>query len=219
MDSKARITIAYSGSLRFYDGKEEKRSSSFYVFQNDNVDFNTRSCWYLFNAVKNLMAQGRITPSDIHFDFWGAIDERNIGLAKTLGIEEFVSISGFVSKQESMKRLENSDVLFLPLESSKHGQKPLFIPGKIFDYLLVGKPIFALMEDSDCKDIVAKSGLGIFAHPAHVDEIADGILFLVKHAGDLHVQFKPDNAYIQSFRMEKKTGELASIFNKVLRKP
>ena len=219
MVSEATIQIAYAGTLRYHDGGEEQTKSRFFAYQRQNINYNTRSGYFLFRAISALHQAGKINPKDLHVHLWGDIDPRNDQLAKDLGISEYITISGFISKQESMNLLAKADILFLPAESAKKGQKPLFIPGKVYDYLRLGKPILALMDESESREIVMKSGLGILAHPSDIEEISLVLLRLVDQKNQLAELCHPNQGYIDSFRMETKTGELAAIFDEVLKQP
>ena len=88
---------------------------------------------------------------------WGNVDSRNGLQAKKLGISDMVKIEGYKQKEESLALLRSCDLLFLPLESETKAGKPLFIPGKLFEYLKIGKPVLALGGQSDCIDILKKS--------------------------------------------------------------
>lgn len=211
------LTIAYSGSLGSYDPKALKEKSGFlrtwfWTFNNDTVDSSTRSGYFLIQAIKVLRDKYQKSPNDIRVDWWGMIDPLNKKQVAEAQLNEYFTVNGYLPKQESLDRLAGADVLFLPLEKSKvSGQGTLFIPGKLYEYLKIGKPILALCEPSDCATILEQSGLGIFAAPDKPDEIASILLRIINKEINLQ-NINPDKNVIDSYSFYNKTEELANIF-------
>jgi len=219
MDSKkANCVLAYSGSLDAWQpntGKSfmQKVLSWFITYKHSSVDKSTRSAYYLIHAVAKLKNQKLIQVGDLSIQIWGSIHPLNIEQAKSENVLEFFEFGTYLSKKESLQKLHQADALFLPLEkSASDTHRTLFIPGKLFEYLRADKIIFALAEDSDCKDILRKSGLAICSAPDDVDEIASNLYKLLK-AEIKKQDLKIDYEYIQSFSMENKTAELSKVFD------
>ena len=171
MDTKV-LNIGYGGWLQHFEpGMEASGSGGFkrkYLkYQVDNVNHYVRSAYYMFHA----LAQIKDPAVKIKVHLWGKIAEGNQDLANRLGVEEMIEISGSLSKAENLEKLRSMDMLFLPMEIGKGGAKSFFIPGKVYEYLLLEKPILAIGGDSDAKDLVVNSGLGF--HFEHED--ANGI--------------------------------------------
>ena len=89
------------------------------------------------------------------------------------------------------------------------------IPGKLFELLSIGKPIFALVEDSDCRDILIESGLGIICSPFQEDEIANRLFEIFNDIEAIKEKHQPNKTYIEKFNFKNLTKELSSIFDKV----
>ncbi len=49
------------------------------------------------------------------------------------------------------------------------------IPGKIYEYLYVAKPLFALAHPSATADFVKNNGLGLVANPDRLDEVVNAV--------------------------------------------
>ena len=220
MDTKKPFTLAYGGSLDSYEPKKHSAFKDsviqwFWTFRNKTIDSSTRSGYFFIKAVSILQSKYGITPADLQVQWWGLIDPKNIHQVNALGLSAFFKIDGYLSKSASLEKLSAADCMFLPLErsaSQEHG--PLFIPGKLFDYLKAGKPILALCGESDCKTIITKSGLGIFAKPDDPEDIASAILPYIKNP-ELLKTIKPDEEYIKSHSFEQKTRELAAIIQEL----
>ena len=83
--------------------------------------------------------------------------------------------------EESIRRIEQCDFALIPLESEKEGQKPIHIPGKIYEFLKLEKRMLLLAEESDCREIAEKSGLAVFARPKDSENIADILKGLIEN--------------------------------------
>jgi len=223
MDSRTKpLVIVYAGSLKGYSpvanklGFFDRLKKKFSPYTPDNINETTRSGYFIFRAISYLKSNFGIGSEELQVKMWGNIEALNKLQIKEFGIDDIVRIEGFKTKEETVSLLKEADVMFLPLESAKEKQSPLFIPGKLFEYLSIGKPILALSEDSDCKQILLESGLGIIANPNYPDEIASIIMELIKNKKELNQIYIPDTDYINKFTFRNKTKELAAIFDEIL---
>lgn len=220
MVSDRPLIIAYSGSLDAYRSKSGNGLLNnimqwFWTYKHDTVDSTTRTAYYLIKAVKVLKDDYQIRPSDIQIKLWGKIDPLNRVHAVEHGVEDYFSFASYLPKQESLKLLEEADLLFLPLERSNiKGKETLFIPGKLFEYLRTGKPILAPCDASDCRRILERSGIGVCTEPTGYKEIAGILSGILKKRETLSL-YIPDKAYIETFSFRNKTGELAAILDKL----
>tara|TARA_B100001287_G_scaffold148058_1_gene124732 strand:+ start:341 stop:1003 length:663 start_codon:yes stop_codon:yes gene_type:complete len=216
MDSDL-LKIYYGGNLGYLNSKNNNWFSKwFWTYNYEYIDYSTRSGYYIIHAVNYLKNNRNILPSQLKFCFWGKIHPKNIELVNELNLQDFFSFSGYISKDQSLKKLLNADVLLLPLEksvSSKHNN--LFIPGKLYEYLKIKKPILALTNSSDCYELVKRSNLGIFSSPDNILEIADVIYNLIINKKRL-TEINPDLNYIKSFSSEILCQKLSKIFDELL---
>ncbi len=217
-----KLKISYSGSLNaYYPSKSSEGiikffKTFFWTYNNSNVDASTRSAYYLILAVRILKEKHNIKPELLQIALWGDIHAGNLDQIKSNQVEDYFEIEGYLQKEISLQKLQDSDLLFLPLEKSNSNEhRTLFIPGKLFEYLNTGKPILALCEPSDCRDILEQSGIGICVKPDDESAIAQTILSLIENPEKLHA-FKPNSAFISQFSFDNKTAQLANVFNQLL---
>jgi glycosyltransferase involved in cell wall biosynthesis len=216
------LHICYAGSLGYYSPLEKQNSSNFvrqlfWTYRNNTVDSSTRSAYYLIRAVKILKDKYQINDSDLKISLWGSIHPMNKSQIIELGLDAFFDISGYFSKKETVDKLKSADLLFLPLEMSTSKEfKSLFIPGKLFEYLSLNKPILSPSEPSDCQDILLKSNLGIITKPNDEKEIAEVIYRYIKNP-ELLNDLKPNVEFINTFTFIEKTKELAKIFDQLIK--
>jgi glycosyltransferase involved in cell wall biosynthesis len=218
---KNLLRIAYAGTLACFDPDKQKLpryswKNWFWGFKALNVDSTTRSAYFLFRGLQELLRRDAKWEEKVHVELWGLIDPANVQQADKFGISKMVSIGSYLPKEESIRKLSEADVMYLPLESGREGQRPLYIPGKLFELLVLGKPVLALAEPSDCREILEHSGLACMAHPRDFSAIADLIERLYNNKELLHQIYTPDKNYIARFDAANKTAELAQVFDRVL---
>jgi glycosyltransferase involved in cell wall biosynthesis len=223
MATDRQLNIAYGGSLAGIEageiGAHNRKGSwfkrAFWTYSHESVDFSTRTGYYLIKAVKILKDRG-VQPSQLHFSFWGSISAINKQQIEQEGVQEFFTIDGYLSKDESLLRLEKADALFLPQEmSATQDHRSLFIPGKLYEYLNARKPILSLSEPSDCQDIIRASGLGIICSPNDPQDIANNILLLLEKSNPTE-GMEVNEELIESYSFRNKAKRIAEIFNEVL---
>lgn len=219
MDISKPLLIAYSGSL---DAKQPNSNkgilmffkSIFWTYKHNVVDPSTRTAYYLIKSIGILKRDYNIKPSEIQIELWGNINSLNKQHILEEDVEEYFSIDSYLPKDESIKRLNLADMLFLPLEKSNvKGQGTLFIPGKLFEYLNTLKPILALCEPSDCRNIIENSGLGVCIDPDKPELIAKCLFPIIKNK-NLLLGLKPNKEFIETFTFKNKTQELITVLKK-----
>ena len=226
MATNKNLKISYGGLLPDVDTYTKDQDIEnisglrkyFQIFRNINVNPGTRSAYYLFKALSMLKKENTEAFNKLELEFWGNIYPGNVSLVKEEKLEDAVKILVFLPYEESLKKLKDSDVLFLPLETKSKAQEPLNIPSKLFEYLELEKPILSLVKDSDCKDILQKSGLAKIVEADSIDEIKDSFLQLIEEweQGKLKGKYKADKEYIKNFSAESISLKFKKLALKVL---
>ncbi len=76
---------------------------------------------------------------------------------KENGLEEITDYCGFLPYHQMLNELFKADYLLVCATEKRH------VPGKLFEYLRVGKPIIAFGDDNEeVREILRNSGLGIY---------------------------------------------------------
>ncbi len=221
---KEKLVIGYAGTLGAFD-PEHKKSGGFFsglkkwvwTYNAESVDFTTRTGYFLFQGIVAFKNNYPELYPHLKVYLWGKIAGLNAQQVKSMGIADCVIIEGYIPKEKSIIRMNECDVMYMPLESELNGQQPLFIPGKVYEYIQYHKPVLALTEKSDCREILERSGLACIAAPRESNAIADQLAFLVRNRLGLKDIFKPDLAYIESHKAKYSAQKVAGIFDGLLR--
>ena len=214
------LRIGYAGSLKGHrPGSEHvpgwrKTVDWIWTFRNRNLQHHTRSGYYLLKGVQEFKKRHPELTDRLQIRLWGLIDPINKEQVEQFDIGELVEIDGYFSKPESAARLAECDLLFLPLETS---DDPLFIPGKVFDYLRIGKPVLVLGPESDCTRILDRAGLGLRRDPEDTAGIAETLATLVEQKNELPERYQADTDYIENtFHFQHLAKRMADVFEEVL---
>jgi glycosyltransferase involved in cell wall biosynthesis len=154
----------------------------------------------------------------IEIVFAGVFDDNDRRLVSELRLDDSVQILGYLPHAESVKLLQSADVLFLTHFNFSDGTRNPFIGGKTYEYMASGKPILALLPESDAKDFVRESGLGIFCPQKNIEAIKSTLLNLYRQhmSGGISVSANWD--FIQQFKRRQLTRRLGEIFDSVIAK-
>lgn len=88
---------------------------------------------------------------------------------KNHGLETITEYLGFLPYKEMLTELSKADYLLVCATEKRH------VPGKLFEYIRIGKPIIAFGDDNtEVENILQKSGLGrLYSYDEEVKEIFD----------------------------------------------
>lgn len=164
----------------------------------------------LFISIKNLIANNTINTNDIHVNFYGA---RQPGLEEIIDRYSawgFVTIHGHVTREIALKEQENADLLLL-LESDRPEAKGV-LTGKLFEYMISGKPILSIgsVEGSSIGEIIMQTGVGVVCE----NDISKIESVLVKTlSNDYHRIYAPNIEKICSYQRSKQSSDLINLLS------
>lgn len=125
----------------------------------------------VLEAIALLRDSGVASPDDIRIVNLGRPAQEDLTLAAELGLDSVYSATPFVPYEEGLRVLAKADFQLL----LAYGRETLFIPAKLFDYLLTGSPILCLSEPSELTDLISRTGSGFSVRPDDVESVAQVI--------------------------------------------
>lgn len=112
----------------------------------------------------------------LRVEFVGWLSSRNQSIAEWYissgGLDGMIILSGFVSHAEALARLQAADAA-LHLLADDPG-KDLFVAGKVYEYIGMNLPTFAMLPQGDARAVLDRLNWGIVVGP-DPDEVAAGI--------------------------------------------
>lgn len=116
----------------------------------------------VFRALARAVQEGLIGREQLRLVYAGTEGERMRQYAAECGLEECVEDHGLVSRRESIRLQKEADILLL---ASWHGQEQRgILTGKMFEYMMMDKPILCCMNgdlpNSAVKQVMQETGIG-----------------------------------------------------------
>ena len=106
-------------------------------------------------------------------------EERCIEYVRSNDLTESVEFLGFVPHTEIPKYTDAADVGAVLLHPTTQFMKTAY-PIKLFEYMICGKTVIASNLPAMGK-IVKEVECGVLVNPTDIDEIAEAIIYLIKH--------------------------------------
>lgn len=146
----------------------------------------------------------------IRFNIVGNQDPTNniLSCMKNKGLEKMLFETGIVSYRTAMQYLRQSNLLLLI--NGTNPESKIFIPGKLFDYIAAGKPIY-FIGDGQPKYIVERINAGYTSNhePYNVQNSLETILLKNK-------QNMLYNDFTMNYKSENITKEFSALLKKIL---
>lgn len=125
-----------------------------------NLYLGRRDPSIMFEAARDMVAEGKTQASSLVFTFIGAETGPAKEAADRLGVAEMVEVLPPVPHRTVLTYLDDADALLLVMWRSELTASE--VPGKLFEYLAFRKPIVALgaRPDGEVADMVRETGCG-----------------------------------------------------------
>jgi glycosyltransferase involved in cell wall biosynthesis len=159
-DPDAPFSLLHSGSL--YGGRDPRP---------------------LIRAIARAVNVGEINRDRFRLIFLGAVELDGIHLEEEIneaGLDGVVSLLPRRPHAESVRMMREAAALLLLQPGTK-----LSIPGKLYEYLAVGRPILALAHDSETADMITAANAGIVVQPEDEQAIQQAVTSLYR--GDVQL--------------------------------
>lgn len=180
--------------------------------------YGPRSPGPLLEALGRLVKSHPGMASSVEVLFFGTFDNASMALTMELlerhDLAGIVRVEGTVPYQIGLERVASSDVLLLVTDTGWFGRN--LIPGKLFEYLAVGRPILALAPDGQAAQILREAKTGVIVAPDDVGAIADAILALHRRWKEGRLECPADHDVIRKFAWPALTGRLVGTLEAAL---
>lgn len=137
-----------------------------------------------FAALARLKAAGKIRPDDLKIVLRGSGSEEVYAREiKRLGLERLVTLAPVIPNREALAEQADADALLL-FQGNRFDRQ---IPAKLYEYLRIGRPIFALVgPQGDTATVLRNSGGAHLAPLDDVDAIEVRLLEFIQALRDGH---------------------------------
>ncbi len=142
--------------------------------------YQKRNPRLLLQAVRELIDENKVDKRDIRFHFAGVFDypgySENRDCVAALGLESCVDTLGNLPHKQALSLMKAADALLLIGDVS--ADAGAYIPGKLYEYMGIGRPILALNMAGEATEIIERYELGQVCDPADKESIKRAYLAL-----------------------------------------
>jgi len=169
----------------------------------------------LFQAISILAKEENVTPETFTVEFVGPVEESVVSSMEQFGIEQFVKLVPYLPHHEALKKMQSASALLLLVTQSEQNER--ILPGKTFEYMRAGKPLFALgPEKGEVAYILQQYESGAICDYSKLQNITNHLrhLFLQwKNQGQLQNKI---SGQVERFSRRNLTGELSKLFDECI---
>jgi glycosyltransferase involved in cell wall biosynthesis len=153
--------------------------------------YGARSPVPLFHAIAAAFRDGAIAREHFRLRLIGAAaDARFPAVAAELGLSDVVEFVPRMKRQDVIAAMASASCLLVLQPGTT-----VSIPGKLYEYFAVGRPILSLSEEGELSDLVRRSGIGIAAVPHDALAIEAALRQVVALARDVTLPRVPAELY------------------------
>ena len=184
-----KLKFIYAGSL--YGGKRDPTN--------------------LFKAIRQLEDENKLDSSKISIEFYG--DDTNLEeIANHYGLQDIIKIGGKISHEEVLKRQLDSDILLLI--SWDNEKEKMFIPGKIYEYFALNKPILSIgHKEGSLNDLIDETKVGY--HVSDLESTKEALLSIYNEFLERGSIKLNSDINIQEYSMENMARKFADLLNEL----
>ena len=175
-----------------------------FVLTHTGVFNGDRTPKYFLHALKKAISENPGLKGNIEARMVGNFQDGYRKLVQSMGLENEVTITGYLTHHESLRELAKADCLWFMLMNDRQS------PGKVYEYIAARKPILACVPEGFVRQTVLETGAGTVVKPTNVDEISQAILELYEG----HLQGRlllPKEDIVQRYDRISLTQDLSKI--------
>ena len=166
-------------------------------------------------ALERLRAEGVLGPDDVRLRFVGRFGDDVKAMLAASHFATSVENIAYVPHAESVAYLMRSDVLLLIVDDTKESAE--IVPGKVYEYLGVGRPILALApQGSAIARLIDETQAGMVAPQEHVDAIVEALrTFYARWKAGTAIA-TPNTSAVSAYERRASARQLAAILTDVV---
>jgi glycosyltransferase involved in cell wall biosynthesis len=224
---RGRFKTIYNG----YDEDEyisleikEKRRNDRMTIVHTGILYNERTPRYFLQAVRDVIGLLPEIRQEMRVIFVGRCEPFDDGkriedYVRDYDLEDIVELIGERSRRESLEYQVTADILLMivgivpPRMAMTYG-----IPGKIFDYMIMKKPILTIADDGAAREFITENRIGDIYHHKDIDGITKQVM---RYYGDFKegkLESRRDSCRFETYDLKYLTKCLSDSIGQILEK-
>lgn len=215
---KEKITIGYIGAFYFYPDQRDRSMKPWWKkplrrmpeYSPIKQDWLYRSPYFFFQSINELFKRYPEYKNRVSIEFIGKVPNWLPEMIKNCGLENQVQLHGFLPKEEAMAIAGKFDLVLATSEKMIDGEH-FSLASKVFDYIILKKPVLAFVTPGIQRTFFEQSGSGIICDPDQPEQVVELLKNLFEHGR----QFSLNYDYLDTFHRKELTARLAGIIRRV----
>jgi glycosyltransferase involved in cell wall biosynthesis len=174
-------------------------------------------------AVNELLSEDSSLKDQLKIRFVGSVGRSVKNVVHRYGLEDTVEVCGYVSHKRALEYLLNSSVLLLITgiyhkSTVKDYSGRVFdeFPGKLVEYLAIGRPVLALAaSEGTVARMIKSTRTGIVVHPSDKERIKKTIRDFCSLYKRGNLKMEADFEEIKKYNIRMSVKKLSQVFNEV----
>ncbi|MGA2296043.1 MAG: glycosyltransferase [FCB group bacterium] len=191
-----------------------KRNDKFTITYTGSL-YGRRNPSSFFSAIELLIKEKKINPDKICIRFIGRFGAEVEEMFLNTSFKNSIEIISYMPHEESIKYLLQSDALLLIVDEAKESEE--IVPGKVYEYIGVKKPILAIAPaESAIAKLLDETSSGLVAHQTDIEKTADIIKNYYLNWKNNENNFKPDTEAVNKYERKNAAKMLSEILNELI---
>jgi len=168
----------------------------------------------LLEALENLRVQQQLEPAQIRLRLVGRFGDEVHRMIEASAFRSSVELLGYVPHAESMAYLMRSEMSLLIVDDAKESAE--IVPGKVYEYLGVGRPILALApRHSAIERLLLETRAGFSLPQDDVAGIAAAVKSAIDHWNSGEAIADPVRSEVDRYERRESARQLAHILDRI----
>jgi hypothetical protein len=190
--------------------KIQKKENNVFTITYTGSLYGRRNPSSLFSAVEELIKENKVDVQKIKFLFVGRFGQEVEEMFGGVSFADRIETVGYVPHKESIKYLMKSDLLLLIVDESKESKE--IVPGKVYEYIGVEKPVFAIApQESAISDLIRETNAGKIAHQDERENLKRIYLNYYDSWKNGKINYKPNYEKIKKYERRNSAKLLADL--------
>jgi glycosyltransferase involved in cell wall biosynthesis len=179
-----------------------KPNPSKFIITHSGLFQDNRTPKYFLAALSSFLKKNPEAKPHIEARFVGMMRQSHLKLISKYKLEKNVVATGYLSHDDSLKQIMESDVLWLMLRDTVRS------PGKLYEYFGTHKPLLVSVPDGVIARTAQEYRASVVTLPDDINSIESAIRSLY-HKWQSGTLPRPDKDFVDQFDRRKLTSDLA----------
>jgi len=211
LPADGRFQLVHMGTFHAVSAPQGLTSNGLLMRRHRQIEPLGRTGYYLLTAMSLLKQRSLATYRRLSVHLFGNVDATHREMIDWLGVNDGLSMHGYVSHRDSVAALCGADAVFVPLHGVPVGERALVVPGKLYEALASERTVVAALPPGDGADLVRHLKAGIVVPATDPTELCKALETLIESHAQGNLRRGCSRGELQLFTRRRLTGLLAEL--------